>query len=258
MTEKFAQLIDNYAEKYSTFDRHELLRTIADEDHHETYQVGYEGKDIYDKPIDGWFIACECDLTEGVGWEIKKRNGKDQRYNLMKDDCEKKIAAGKVRTAEFVDDYKDKPNREIILDLLAKTVEGNIWIGETHNGARFWGGGYYLQTAADIAEVDYQDMRQAAHELVDEEKIFLEGAVVCYPRNPSQREVWKTRLDDKYDVKVVEYNTGSKTLAELEIYEGDAEIHTEATTLSYGAVFGPDVDDVARWQERAIEVVDNL
>lgn len=33
-------------------------------------------------------------------------------------------------------------------------------------------------------------------------------------------------------------------------------LHEEAVRLAYGAPFGPDMSDVARWQEIAIEVVD--
>lgn len=34
-------------------------------------------------------------------------------------------------------------------------------------------------------------------------------------------------------------------------------VHSEIVSLSYGAVFGPDVEDVMFWQERAIEVIDD-
>jgi hypothetical protein len=35
------------------------------------------------------------------------------------------------------------------------------------------------------------------------------------------------------------------------------EIYDRTVHLAYGARFGPDVDDVAQWQERAIRVIDN-
>jgi hypothetical protein len=31
----------------------------------------------------------------------------------------------------------------------------------------------------------------------------------------------------------------------------------EAVTLSYGAVYGPDIDDVAEWQDKCVAVVDD-
>ena len=65
--------------------------------------------------------------------------------------------------------------------------------------------------------------------------------------------VWRSRLDGKYDVYVERsgYYTGV-----LRIARGEEILHAEEVALAYGALFGPDVGDVADWQERAIEVVD--
>jgi hypothetical protein len=44
----------------------------------------------------------------------------------------------------------------------------------------------------------------------------------------------------------------------LTILDGTALTHRQKVTLMYGALFGPDVDDVAAWQEIATTVVDGL
>jgi hypothetical protein len=67
---------------------------------------------------------------------------------------------------------------------------------------------------------------------------------------------WKTKLDDKYDV-LVEYGEDSYH-GFLVVKDGEKELLREATSISYGARFGADMDDVARWQTRACEVVDAL
>lgn len=39
--------------------------------------------------------------------------------------------------------------------------------------------------------------------------------------------------------------------------DGRNEIYVEEVNLAFDALFGPDVDDVAYWQEKAIEVIDS-
>lgn len=66
-------------------------------------------------------------------------------------------------------------------------------------------------------------------------------------------KIWESRLDDKYDVYVVEDEGGATVCLELE----GVILAEEPTTLSYGAIFGPDVSDVQGWQNWAVDVVDN-
>jgi hypothetical protein len=70
--------------------------------------------------------------------------------------------------------------------------------------------------------------------------------------------VWWSRLDGRYQVEV--QRTGSHT-AELVVYDhqdNDKELMREAVGLSYGAQFGPDVSDVAFWQQKSMDFVDNM
>jgi hypothetical protein len=65
--------------------------------------------------------------------------------------------------------------------------------------------------------------------------------------------VWTSTLDGKYEViaaRTEDYH------AELTISEGNQVLHREAVGLSYGAIFGPDVADVADWRRIAVEFVD--
>lgn len=69
-----------------------------------------------------------------------------------------------------------------------------------------------------------------------------------------QRDVvWWTRLDGRYGARVEE--TGDYTCV-LEVTEGEEILYAEEVALSYGALLGPDVGDIADWQEKAVRVVD--
>lgn len=74
------------------------------------------------------------------------------------------------------------------------------------------------------------------------------------------RVVWKSRLDMKWDVRVKEVVEGDETAAWLEIVDIATEevVFTKPVSLAYGAIFGPDSDDVAEWQALAVSVVDSL
>lgn len=71
---------------------------------------------------------------------------------------------------------------------------------------------------------------------------------------------WHARLDNRYlvEVQYVKGGDGYRgTLLVFDHADGDRLVHAEPTGISYAARFGADVADVAEWQERAAEVVDN-
>lgn len=67
--------------------------------------------------------------------------------------------------------------------------------------------------------------------------------------------VWSATLDGRYQIEVL--RTGDYT-ATLTITDDNGDLLlSEPTTLSYRALFGPDVGDIADWQERASDFIDN-
>lgn len=72
--------------------------------------------------------------------------------------------------------------------------------------------------------------------------------------------VWGATLDDRYLVEVQrdpQYDSGHRGI--LLVWDHDDNMIVlleESVGLAYGAQFGPDRDDVASWQVRALEVVD--
>jgi hypothetical protein len=71
----------------------------------------------------------------------------------------------------------------------------------------------------------------------------------------SENVVWNSTLDGRYKVTVV--RTG-RYQADLSIQDGEQILHGESVGLAYDALFGPDVDDVDRWQQIAVNFVDKL
>jgi hypothetical protein len=67
--------------------------------------------------------------------------------------------------------------------------------------------------------------------------------------------IWGSGFDDQYDCKV-ERLTESR--GRLTITVGEDEIYQEEVNLSYGAIFGPDVEDVYTWQTKIAYFIDNV
>lgn len=66
--------------------------------------------------------------------------------------------------------------------------------------------------------------------------------------------VWAAVLNGKFIIEVQRRNQG----AFLCLFGLDGKcLHVEPTDLSFGAVFGPDISDVAGWQDRAQQIVDS-
>jgi hypothetical protein len=75
------------------------------------------------------------------------------------------------------------------------------------------------------------------------------------PEQNPDAEIWSSMLDGRYAVTV---HRVSRSRGELNIRDGNRLIHRQEVTLMYGAIFGPDISDVATWQEIATKVVDDL
>lgn len=70
--------------------------------------------------------------------------------------------------------------------------------------------------------------------------------------------IWSDTVDDRWLVKVIRTSDRTGTLVIQDRANEDKIIHEESVGLSYGAIFGPDTDDVASWQDRAIKIIDAL
>lgn len=66
--------------------------------------------------------------------------------------------------------------------------------------------------------------------------------------------VWSNRLDERYDVIV--YRATKPHTGVLVVKDGENELARTMVSLSYGAMFGPDVADVDAWAAEAVGIVD--
>lgn len=69
--------------------------------------------------------------------------------------------------------------------------------------------------------------------------------------------VWSNVLDGVYELTVtrIDRNTGRFTITNTDT---KTELLNEITPLAYGAPFGADIEDVQRWEDKGIEIVDAL
>lgn len=70
--------------------------------------------------------------------------------------------------------------------------------------------------------------------------------------------IWQQTLDDgAFTMRVMRIDEGTGLL-QVFVTEGERKLHEEQVPLAYGARFGPDMDDVAEWQEITIAHVDRF
>lgn len=78
------------------------------------------------------------------------------------------------------------------------------------------------------------------------------------PEETNLPSTWQSDLDGHYDVRVLRTEkTHVGTLRITDTRDGTVLLE-ETVSVSYGAVFGPDIADIELWQQRAITVVDAL
>ena len=69
--------------------------------------------------------------------------------------------------------------------------------------------------------------------------------------------VWEATLDDRYDCKVIRTGEYTGTLTVTDTAD-NTQLLSEDVGLSYQARFGPDISDVALWEDKCIAVVPEL
>ena len=70
--------------------------------------------------------------------------------------------------------------------------------------------------------------------------------------------VWAAILDKRYKIEVVRLENYKGQFTMYDSHSNDEVICDEPTTLSYGAKFGPDAADLARWERRAMAIADGF
>ena len=68
--------------------------------------------------------------------------------------------------------------------------------------------------------------------------------------------IWESKLDDIYDCKVIRLGERTGRLIVTNTSNGSVLLEQDVG-LSYGAVFGPDSEDVANWHDLCVGAVDS-
>jgi len=68
--------------------------------------------------------------------------------------------------------------------------------------------------------------------------------------------IWNSTLDSIYDCEVTRIDERTGLLKVINS-ESKSVLLEKTVGLSYGSIFGPDVEDVAIWQELAVKAVDS-
>lgn len=73
-----------------------------------------------------------------------------------------------------------------------------------------------------------------------------------------EKIVWGAQLDGRYQIEIQRIDNATASLCIFDHQDGMKELKCWDVTLSYGAMFGPDIDDVSQWMDMAADFVDNL
>lgn len=203
-------------------------------------------------------LLCECSLQHVVtagGGRISFRDNADCAYRPV---------AAYLRALSLRPLFPEA-TPEALRAMVDAALSG-MWLGQRH-GDDLWGSDLYLQTVSAVLDVPMP--WELAHAAVEAGLISLDGAVLGLPQpirttpvgpvmdwdsteaTDGDWVVWWSRLDGRYQVEVIR-DPGNTSVATLTVYDhsdDDAVVHTLQVGLAYGAVFGPDVDDVQAWKD---------
>ena len=70
------------------------------------------------------------------------------------------------------------------------------------------------------------------------------------------RVVWWSRVDDRYQIEVQRIDRDNGQLCIFDRDDNDRLIFEEDVGLSYGAVIGPDAEDVFIWGKIVLDAID--
>ena len=226
-------------------------------------------------------FVCACDFTEHVGWEL------DEQFGVVKlGDFEARCEARRLAAGRRIDELRgeymelygplleDGTLVDVIEKIIPDLIERNTreqFIGETTNGAHFWGGHFYLQTVAAIVGRSglgldrelWRDIHDAVDRLYRNKKIQLEGMVVQGykdPLSPEWYEYGAFEYDGGYTV-TVQLPSHSKMDAvwRLTVCDKSGTAVAEDVMgphLRFDSLFGPDEDDIATVMEFARDLIE--
>jgi hypothetical protein len=274
-----ADLLSEYYERYEHNLRYDVLRSIVI-DGHEVAWMSYIGTVRFDitgggregEPFTGRTMMCECDFTEGIGWNIDE-DGRHYTVNGQgaETTCLIRQAALHLRHLELRREYEGRfvngsgdffsglkdYLREITLDLIEKGQAGE-WL-ESNDGAATYGGYFYLQTLATITGEYMGHLWEDMYLLMEEKLIEIDGTVVkSYTKPPPPKWEECVRVEDDGWVGIAEL-PGHRRMAQEWKFTvlnpaGKEAVHAPGKRLLHDPVFGPAIEDVERAKQELVKL----
>lgn len=68
--------------------------------------------------------------------------------------------------------------------------------------------------------------------------------------------VWYSTLDNRYKIQIQRIDYSSANLYIFDSIKNNEQIFCQKVSLSYGAIYGPDVNDVNIWKKIIINFID--
>ncbi len=213
-------------------------------------------------------LKCACDFHR-----VQEANCVRMLVNTF--DCERKRTWGKERRKQVGAEYlaNGVVLHDAILDLCDRVWNKGEYVGQTE------GSWLYVQHVAEMFDMGIPTVLTVVAGLHSEKRVDLNGMVLTpyterKPDIPSPTRtpmvswenidpsevnglVWASKLDGRFQVEVQRKNDEHKgVLCVFDHDANDALLHAVDVGLSYGARFGPDVDDVLTWEALVTEFID--
>lgn len=266
------------------YELHPLLRYEAEQvydiDGHEVAWMSYTTTRDDEKPLTGHAFKCECDFTEGVGWREHDEYGV-VTMNDFEEECSARGEVVIMRKDQLRAEYAEKFAgvqadeklflRSVMMDLIEKDQAGEF-IGETHNGAHFWGGHYYVQTAVDIAGIgegqesaeSWRDVWSVLDRMQVDKQIQLNGMVVQeYYEPPAAQWAEYGRYEYEGYIGVIHLPAHRHMPQEWQITILDRlgkelATHLRGPALLHEPVFGVDAEDADLVEQYVVDSINQI
>lgn len=213
------------------------------------------------------YLKCACEFH-------RVRESNCVRSLVDTHQCERKQVWEKERLKQVGDEYRARGTslRDAMLDLCDRVWNRGEYVGQTQ------GDWLYVQHIAEMFAVTVRTVLTMVGELHGEKRLSLSGMVLI-PYQPEEPDipndkrtpmvswesmdpsevpglVWAAKFDGRFQIEVQRKDDENAVLCLFDHNENDRLLHAADVGLSYGARFGPDVDDILHWESLVTEFVD--
>jgi len=269
------QLIPAYVEATKSNHSYEILRSF-EFDGHEVAWVDttyYLNSDTdMEQPQHDYRVMCDCDFTEGIGWNLGENGSIYTVFGKNADACSYRPLALQQRRQELREHLEkvvgknDNPSERESVLFIVKALEELVVIAKDHQmievgtGAHFWGGYFYLQSIQEILDVEWKHVHMAMAVLYRMKKLNQNGMVVVpYTEPPAPK--WglmdSSEVDGYRLLRSLPTHERMPHVWKLAIHRksDDAVLAEVDLEIDYPLEFGVDQDDLIRSENKLKEML---